>query len=544
MAARSGESKFMIVSLVIAILALIGVGIHDYYGWAGQATLENTAKDKDAQLKKAESERDFYRFVAWQMRDYANELSPAERKDYAAARAAYDTSAAAYAKDAKASPYAFLKPEEFGKYYASIALMDKVTGWSANEAQRKSGDRKTFPYLLTKLTRDLENAEQDKAKAENEKAQAIKERNDAQNLQKQTQANIQVDIDTQSKKDLARWQADIRGELEKKQQTIETQTQRADKAEMAVANLQVKLDDANKKIVDMKQEAALAAKIRIGKVDRLANDVPKGEIVGINRTGTSVTVQLVSTRNLPPQQTFAIHGVDSTGRALSEIKGSLVVTQVLDDHLVSARVTEMKDQGRDPVLKGDKVFTVGWNPMIRQHVALVGAFDLSGTSQGQQALRNPTESMRRLEEFRRFLERQGVIVDSYVDPREMKQEGKISLETDYLIVGESIEPRAPGLKEEKKDKEAAAKEPADKPKVDPETVTQWPSMAEAVDAMTKKAVAKGVTVVSMRTFLTLSGYQPPRAGGPDVSAVPLHPTVPAANSPLERLTPPTINDKR
>src|SRR5262249_58677584 len=84
---------------------------------------------------------------------------------------------------------------------------------------------------------------------------------------------------------------------------------------------------------------------------------------------------------------------------------------------------------------------------IVQHVALVGIIDVT-SGRGDvvaRAMQNPAEAMRRLMDFKRSLERQGMVVDAYLDLVKNKIEGEMTLQTDYLILGHSIEDNARGL---------------------------------------------------------------------------------------------------
>src|SRR5262249_40678197 len=160
------------------------------------------------------------------------------------------------------------------------------------------------------------------------------------------------------------------------------------------------------------------------------NDLPKGEIYVVDRSGQTVVVKLISTRNLPPQQTFSIRGKGLDGKAMPEEKGSLVITNVIDDRFANARITSVKDSGRDPIMRGDQLFSIGWNPNVRQHVAIAGVIDVNGGSDSSNTarlLRNPNEAMQKLNDFIRSLERQGMVVDAYIDLAKMEIKGQITI---------------------------------------------------------------------------------------------------------------------
>jgi hypothetical protein len=270
------------------------------------------------------------------------------------------------------------------------------------------------------------------------------------------------------------------------------------KAEEAV---QVKDTEIKKREVEEKK----VAELKVARVDLLDKDQPKGEIYSIERTGAVVYVKLISTRNLPAQQTFSIRGVGMGGTILPDIKGKLVITEVLDDRLCQARITEVTDRDRDPIMRGDQLFTLGWNPYFVQHVALLGYMDMSGRPEAAQ---NNAEAMSRVNAFKAGVERQGMIVDAYYDLEKNEWKGKLSIQTDFLIVGDGVE---------LKDAAAAGKEDN-----------------SPYGKIKKEAAELGVTVIPVRKFLALSGYRSVPVGTPDYGDS-LHRSLEQAGSSLNRM---------
>jgi hypothetical protein len=83
----------------------------------------------------------------------------------------------------------------------------------------------------------------------------------------------------------------------------------------------------------------------------------------------------------------------------------------------------VKDRNRDPITQGDVIYNGSWNPNLKKHVAIAGLIDLTGDGRDS------------LYEFMRNLERQNIVVDSYLDPKDGSIKGKITFQTDYLILG-------------------------------------------------------------------------------------------------------------
>src|SRR5206468_2485523 len=149
------------------------------------------------------------------------------------------------------------------------------------------------------------------------------------------------------------------------------------------------------------------------------------------------------------------------GKPEKEGKATVEVLAVVGLHQAQVRVTSVRDPNRDPVLRGDLLFNPAWDPKGKVHVALAGQIDLSGEGRDE------------LAEFARTLEKGGVVVDAYLDLREAAVKGPgIGRETDYLILGS---------------------EPSGK------------ELSALRTRMQDEAAKNGVTVISLRKFLLLSG---------------------------------------
>jgi hypothetical protein len=65
MASKGGDSKQgLVIALVCFVLLSLILGVVAYYGYADQATLQTAKSDAEKKEKTANSERDYYKFVA------------------------------------------------------------------------------------------------------------------------------------------------------------------------------------------------------------------------------------------------------------------------------------------------------------------------------------------------------------------------------------------------------------------------------------------------------------------------------------------------
>ena len=126
------------------------------------------------------------------------------------------------------------------------------------------------------------------------------------------------------------------------------------------------------------------------------------------------------------QVTFAVYPAGMTNLTLKEKKGSIEVTQILGDHLAEARVLD--DQPSNPIVPGDKIHTVLWSPGQQRHFALAGFFDIDGDGRSD------------LQTVMDLIKANGGVVDAYIADSgkdKNKQQGEITVNTNYLILGEA-----------------------------------------------------------------------------------------------------------
>jgi len=222
---------------------------------------------------------------------------------------------------------------------------------------------------------------------------------------------------------------------------------------------------------------------KMPQMDMLAFHKAKGKIVQLDRSGQSCYINLGRADLAKPELTFSVFGVGQY-KPNAEQKGKIEIIDVLGDHLSLARITEVKAPTRDPLLTGDLLYNPAWSPGVQERVAVAGLIDLTGDG------RDGTL------EFVRNLEKMGVVVDVYLDIKEMqlkKRGDGLTRQTNYLVLGD-----IPDF-----DKRTPIKEG------DPRAELKL-SINKQITDLHEQAVKYGVTIVPARRFMALIGYKLPR----------------------------------
>jgi hypothetical protein len=234
----------------------------------------------------------------------------------------------------------------------------------------------------------------------------------------------------------------------------------------------------------------------------LKYDTPKGQIVRLDPKGEVAWINLGSADNLRASQsiTFSVFGASTGGKIGGERKGAIEVVSIEGPHLAQAKIIEVTDPGRDPIVNGDLLINPAWSPTNRTHVAIAGLIDMTGEGRDQ------------IDEFMRTLRRENIVVDAYLDLRDLQIKGEgLNLKTDYLIVGE-----APNLVERYETIAKAARavsEDKDEPKAEDPRMARKRDIEAKMTDLQHKATELGVTVVPLRRFAVLTGYRLPKGVG-------------------------------
>jgi hypothetical protein len=472
-AKSQGESKQgLIITLVFFILATIGLGIGTYFGFAEQDKLEKAKKEAEGKAKVFQDERDWYRFQAHLYRSY---VGHAENVDVAA----LGTKKSEW--DANPTKYQVNKDNDDVKKL--VGDFDKRFGWNAKE---NKPDR-TYESEIEKLRADYDALLKDRDNQRAEAAKWKRAKESADQELAQAQATYKANLDKFSNEN-NKAQDDNTGLIKSLRDELgaagAARKADSDKAELEKKTLKTQIDAKQKQINDLVGQLKRRDE-EIAQFKLKADEAPPSmrtdwKIVFMDRRGLNPMINLGSADKVKPQLTFSIHGVGLDGKPISQSKGTLEVVNVAGEHLSKARITSVKDPSRDPIMKGDILYNPSWNPNIKKHVAIAGIVDLTGDGRDS------------LKEFMRKLARENVVVDSYLDPtKNFAQQGQITVQTDYLIIGETQQPDTGGREK------------------NPEV---YKELAKGRKLMEEAARSNGVPVIGLSRYLEMIGYRLPRAG--------------------------------
>lgn len=264
---------------------------------------------------------------------------------------------------------------------------------------------------------------------------------------------------------------------------------------------------------DSREPHALLLDVSMGKP---LWDLPVGKVTRVHAGAKvrEVTIDLGSAKGVRAHMTFNVFAPSkyAATRADKQLKGTIEVVRVLGPHTSLARITATFDPDF-PIHEGDLLFNLFWGT----HVAITGYANVTGIPTD-----SPAEQMRQLSDFMYLLQRQGIIVDAYLDLTDGQMKGAITGNTRFLIRGDDLRLDP---------KELEAKEPR---------AERAMQVNNAVATMRKDAVEKGVFVISARNFAATIGYHPPAALTHDDTA--FRPTLPAAGSVIPAVGAPPPRD--
>jgi hypothetical protein len=492
----------LIVTLVFFILATIGLGVTTYMGYGAKAEAEAKAKksDSDASTEKKKTDEAEARRIA--VKIAAGVADGGERGRFGALKGG---AAAGPIKGDVTAFYTALQTQ-LNLNNTALPVWDPAAGDQPPKtlvAVAEDLQRQTAAALAAEKTAkdNLETARSE-AKAAYDELQA-KYKSTADNLAKKEAEVLTVrgekfagseskdnKIDEQGK-EVARLQLDLKNketDLTRQIDKLKAEVESAKNVRKQFAEkwgpLLERLDQvrqARPELRDVQELHDLLLQALEGQ-QSLVNDSPKGKIVEI-KPG-QVYIDLGSAENIHPGVTFSVLPIGSTGRgaAAKPRKGAIEVVNVIGPHLSAAKVVEAANSARDPLLRGDLLFNPAWDPAQKVHVALAGIFDLNGSGvDGTQDLV-------------RALERQGMIVDAWLDLKDRSIKGPgITERTTYLILGER---------------------PVMPPNLPPEGNPLGAAIADALGKISElkaKGHDMGVQEVPYRRFLSLIGYKLPKS---------------------------------
>jgi hypothetical protein len=444
---ETGPGTGMIVTLVFFVLASLILGVTTYMGFDGQTELETKTKDAEAKMKTAQDQ------AADQTARLAvarAALNTADEADYGVVSGASGTAEAAAL-------------DEHNKIASKLGRAGALPGglqWALANGKIPPAPRVTLPAIVGEWAK-LYSAKDQEAKG---LADALKKANTDratadQRLQQET-ARFNAALAAETKRvtdaiaDNEKRFADLKkiadqkgGDFKKFQDiwseekagllnTLEEERQTRKQREQKIAQLM-----AN-------ETSDFEYRFRNMQLEKL--DSRKGVVAAKN--GTFVTLRFDSRLTLVPGQSFVV--IPPTGslveviereKALEKrhrefqsiknrdpftdnemIKGTVEITSVTGPSTAEARITYQPNELRNPISKSDQVFNISLSSVSKEHVAFAGIIDLDG------------DGLPNNEEFVRILERNGLVLDAYLDIKtgELRNRGNgMNLRTKFLIIG-------------------------------------------------------------------------------------------------------------
>lgn len=157
---------------------------------------------------------------------------------------------------------------------------------------------------------------------------------------------------------------------------------------------------------------------------------PDGEVTQVSQRVGLVWINLGYADGLRRQMTFSVFDHDVNGVTREKAKAKIEVKTLVEPHLSECRIIE--NPSRNPIVRGDKVFTPAWSPGQQLRFALAGFMDLND------------DGLSDRDEIKRIIEMNHGLIDSEMDD-DGKITGELSAETRYLVVGaRPSEKNAPG----------------------------------------------------------------------------------------------------
>lgn len=246
--------------------------------------------------------------------------------------------------------------------------------------------------------------------------------------------------------------------------------------------MQAKVDDLDNQVSKLTKTNQFLTK-EINDLREVSFDIPDGEIVSVNYgANNTVYINLGKDDKLRPGTTFSVYekNLATVGGRTSEIKASIEVTRIIDEHTAEATITSEGAYPGDysrPIARGDAIYSPLWRSGVKETFALVGKFDLD---QDKNDDRNILLTM---------INNAGGDVRAQVTPDGERSGDEITSQFKYLVLGDIGDP---------------TKEPDE---LERQMIQKVHSHA---NDMKKEAEQSGVRVVTMNDFLSYMGYRPQR----------------------------------
>jgi hypothetical protein len=223
--------------------------------------------------------------------------------------------------------------------------------------------------------------------------------------------------------------------------TLATTAAKAKKdAEASAAELTA-LGSSFSKLTGVKDSLAQHVKA-LESVQGVNIDNPDATIIWINQKQRLVWIDRGFDDGLGRQMSFAVYSQNQAslfnqkqqmrkeGTGMEKVKklsskGRIEVVRITGPHQAECRILE--DKTADPILPGDWIHSPAWSPGQRLHFALVGFMDIDGDQQSDR------------ETIKHIITMNGGVIDTEIMDTGERDEGKMSVNTRYVVTGDASE---------------------------------------------------------------------------------------------------------
>jgi len=195
------------------------------------------------------------------------------------------------------------------------------------------------------------------------------------------------------------------------------------------------------KITGIKDQLATEL-VTLRSVQGVNIDNPDATIIWINQKQRLVWIDRGYDDGLGRQMSFAVYSQNQAslfkqvermrkeGTGMEKVKkleskGRIEVVRITGPHEAECRILE--DKASNPILPGDWIHSPAWSPGQRLHFALVGFMDIDGDQQSDR------------ETIKHIITMNGGVVDTEVKDDGTRDEGKMSVNTRYVVLGDTSE---------------------------------------------------------------------------------------------------------
>ena len=499
---KSGSNLGLIITLVFFVLTTVILGVTTYMGYNDLDVKEKAKKDADAAKGVADNDAKYSRMQVRVLRSYmGHPVAGVEAAEIYRDKKQFD--------DNQYPPAANQKDKE--EVAKTFKTLDAAMQWDAG----KDTPSLNYEKRLTDLNNSVMEWKAKTKKAVDGEKKAQEEKKDAEKAKDDKIDALEKSFKTFSKKNeddlkdglvaIGKNRTDAADEGKKREKlSLEkdaisreigklTKELAETKSKLVVVSksersLRDELEEKKSQFAALLEKSGLDSKaLETATLDTQARKVletwnKSWRVVDLDRRGDNAYINLGSNDGLTPQVTFSIHSVGPNGKLNPSPKGTVEVIRIMGANQAQARITSVKDAKKEPILKGDRLFNPTWDPNRQRHVAIAGLADLGGDSSDSS------------DDLRRLLVRQKVVLDAYIDTNTKDKNptlvGKgVTVNTDYLIIGEGLEAVRDGRSKEKL------------------YATEFTRLS---DKLKEDAKSNGVAIISLRRYLDMIGYQPPK----------------------------------